>query len=256
MISNATITAMIFQVLFSLILFAGLILFYRRKTGIYVKPLLIGGVGFIVFTQVLEKILHVIVITNFPDYASYPWLFGLYGGLAAGLFEELGRFLLYTWLLKKFLDYKGGLSFGIGWGGTEAVVLALTFTLPNVIFAILINAGTFESTMAASLPAEQIALIKETMMNQNAVSYLLGCAERFFAAFIQIAFSLLIMTAVVKKNFSYVIYAILIHAVIDFPAVFYQTGHIQSLWVIEIYFAVIGFLAILYSRKAKSILSK
>jgi uncharacterized membrane protein YhfC len=255
MISNATIAAMIVQVLFSLILFAGLILFYKRKTGICVKPLIIGGIGFIIVTQVLEKILHVIVIINFPDYATHPWLFGLYGGLAAGIFEELGRFILYTWLLKKFLDYKGGLSFGIGWGGTEAVVLAFTFTLPNIIFATLINAGTFETTMAASLPAEQIALIKETIMNQNAVSYLLGMAERFFAAFIQIAFSLLVMTAVVKKKFSYVIYAILIHAVIDFPAVFYQTGHIKSLWVFEIYLAVIGILAILYSKKAKTILS-
>ena len=105
--------------------------------------------------------------------------------------------------------------------------------------------------------AEQIALIKETIMNQNAVSYLLGMAERFFAAFIQIAFSLLVMTAVVKKKFSYVIYAILLHAVIDFPAVFYQTGyiHIQSLWIFEIYIAVIGILAILYCKKAKNIFS-
>lgn len=93
-------------------------------------------------------------------------------------------------------------------------------------------------------------------MNQNAVSYLLRCAERFFAAFIQIAFSLIVMTAVVKRKFSYVIYAILIHAVIDFPAVFYQTGHIQSLWIIEIYLAVIGILAILYTKRATNILSK
>lgn len=251
MISGAVIAAMAFQVLFSLILFAGLIIFYKKKTGIYVKSLIIGGIGFIVFTQVLEKILHVIVITKFPDYASHPWLFGIYGGLAAGIFEELGRFILYTWLLKKYLDYKGGISFGIGWGGTEAVVLAFTVTLPNMIFAILINNGTFETIMAAGLPSEQIALIKEMIMNQSGFSYLLGCAERFFAALIQIAFSLLVMTAVVKKKFSYVIYAILIHAIIDFPAVFYQTGHMKSIWVIEIYFALIGVLAIIYTQKAK-----
>jgi uncharacterized membrane protein YhfC len=256
MISNAAIAAMIFQVLFSLILFAGLIVFYKKKTGIYVKPLIVGAIGFIVFTQVLEKILHVIVIMNFPDYASHPWLFGLYGGFAAGIFEELGRFILYTWLLKKFLDYKGGLSFGIGWGGIEAVVLAFTMTLPNIIFAFLINNGTFEAVMGASLASEQISLIKETIINQGVSGYLLGSAERFFAVLMQIAFSLLVMTAVVKGKFSYVIYAILIHAIVDFPAIFYQTGYIKSLWIFEIYFAVIGILAILYSKKAKNILSK
>lgn len=60
-------------------------------------------IGFVVFSLLL---LHVIVITNFPNYAEHPWLFGLYGGMTAGIFEELGRFLLFTWLLKKYYDYR------------------------------------------------------------------------------------------------------------------------------------------------------
>jgi uncharacterized membrane protein YhfC len=62
----------------------------------------------------------------------------LYGGLAAGSFEELGRFILFTWLLKKYRDYKSGISFGIGWGGIEAVLLTLTMVVPNIIFAFMI----------------------------------------------------------------------------------------------------------------------
>ena len=254
MISNGMIISMIFSVFFSFVLFAGLILFYKRQTGIYVKPLIIGSIGFIVFTQVLEKILHVIVITNFPNYADHPWLFGLYGGIAAGIFEEMGRFILFTWLLKKFHDYQGGLSFGIGWGGIEAVVLVLSMTLPNIIFAFMLNAGTFETALAAKLPSDQLVLIKDSLMSQNVYTYLLGCVERFFAAFLQIALSLLVMLAVVKKKFSYVIYAILIHAAIDFPLVFFQTGNIASLWMIEVYIAILGILSILYSKKVKKLL--
>ncbi|MCJ8009287.1 YhfC family intramembrane metalloprotease [Lederbergia wuyishanensis] len=204
-----------------------------------------------VFTQVLEKILHVIVVTNFPNYADHPWIFGLYGAFAAGIFEELGRFILFTWLLKKYLNYKGGLSFGIGWGGIEAVVLMLMIIVPNIIFAFLINAGTLESSLAAQIPADQLVTLKETVLNQGISFYMLACVERFFAVFIQIALSLLVLLGVANKKFLYVIYAILIHAAIDYPLAFYQTGHIKSLWIIECYVAVFGVLAIVFITKTK-----
>lgn len=254
MVSTATIISMFIPIVVSISLFVGLILVYRKKTGIAVKPVIIGAIGFVVATQILEKVLHVVVITNFPNYADHPWLFGLYGGMAAGLFEELGRLLLFIWLLKKFHDYKGGISFGIGWGGTEAVLLVLMTVVQNMIFAFMINSGTFESTLAGSIPADQLAGLKETIVNQGVSFYLLGSLERFFAVFLQIAFSLLVLIAVVKKKFSYVIYAIFIHATIDFPLVFFQTGHFKNLWVIELYMAIIGLLSFVFIKKARNIL--
>ena len=251
MVSYTTIISMFVPILFSFLLFAGLILFYKKKTGISIKPLIIGSIGFIVVTQILEKVLHVVVLTNFPNYADHPWFFGLYGGMAAGLFEELGRFILFTWLLKKHLDFKGGISFGIGWGGIEAVVLMLTMILPNMIFAFMINAGTFETSLAGQVPSDQLSIIKETVLNQGVSYYLLGCVERFFAVFMQMALSLFVMVAVIKRKFVYVIYAILIHAAIDFPLAFYQTGHIQSLWLIELYIAIIGVFSFVFIKKVE-----
>jgi len=251
MVSNALIGSMIGFVIFAILLFPAFILYFKKTIGISVKPIIIGSIGFIVFTQILEKILHVVVITNFPNYAEHPWLFGLYGGMAAGTFEELGRFILFTWLLKKYLDYKGGISFGVGWGGIEAIVIALTTTIPNIIFATLINTGTFDSTMAGQLPPEQITAVKDLLINQGVGIALWGIPERFFAVWMQIAFSLLVLLAVVKNRFSYVIYAILIHALIDFPIVFYQTGYIDSIWVIELYLAIIGILGMVFIRKVR-----
>jgi uncharacterized membrane protein YhfC len=251
MVSMATIVSMIFSVIFSFLLFGGSIFFYKKSTGISIKPLIIGSVGFIVFTQVLEKILHVVVITNFPNYAEHPWLFGLYGGMAAGLFEELGRWLLFTWFLKKYLDYKGGVSFGIGWGGIEAVVLSLTMILPNIIFAFMMNAGVLDSTLGAQMPAEQLAMIKEMLLNAGVTASILGCVERLFAFFIQIALSLLVLLGVVKRKFIYVVYAILIHAAIDFPLVFFQTGDIKNIWILEIYIAVVGVVSFIFIKKVR-----
>ena len=242
---------MFITILFSFLLFAGLILYYKKKTGIYIKPLIIGSIGFIVFTQILEKALHVVVFLNFTNYADHPWLFALYGGMAAGLFEELGRFILFTWILKQYLNFRGGISFGIGWGGIEAVLLMLITILPTIIFAFMINAGTFETGLAGQVPSDQLPIIKETVLNQGVSFYLWGIVERFFAVFMQIALSLFVLVAVVKRKFVYVIYAILIHAAIDFPAAFYQTGHIKSLWIIELYIAIIGVFSFVFIKKVE-----
>lgn len=246
--------SMFVPVVFSFVLFIGLILFYRKRTGISLKPLIIGSIGFIVITQMLEKALHVVVVLNFPNYADHPWLFGLYGGMAAGVFEEVGRFLLFIWLLKKYREYKDGISFGIGWGGIEAIVLMLTVGLPNILFAFMINAGTFEITLGAQLSADELSTLKETILNQGITFYLLGSVERFFAVFIQIAFSLWVLYAAIKGKFVYVLYAVLVHAAIDFPLVFFQTGHFMNIWVIEGYVAAIGVISFFVIRRMKRVI--
>lgn len=250
MISGATITSMVVSVLFPFLLFAGLILFFRKKTGISIRPLIIGSIGFIVFTQILEKALHLVILTNFPNIQDYPWALGLYGGMAAGVFEEFGRFLLFIWLLKKFHDYKSGISFGIGWGGIEAVVIMLMVGLQSLIFAFMINGGTFETMLNGQIPSDQLSTLKESIISQGSAYYLLSCLERFFAVFLQIALSLFVLLAVVKKKFLYVVYAVLIHAAIDFPVAFYQTGHL-SIWVVEAYIAVLGLLSIVFIKRVK-----
>lgn len=250
MVSTAKIIAMFVPIIFSFVLFIGLILFYRKRTGVSAKPVILGAVGFIVFTQVLEKILHVVVITSFPNYADHPWAWGTYGALAAGLFEELGRFILFTWLLKKFHDYKGGISFGIGWGGIEAIILMLMVSGQALVFSFMLNAGTFESSMA-QLPSNQLATIKEGILNQGSSYYYLAALERLFAVILQMALSLLVLLGVVKKKFTFVILAILIHAGIDFPIVFAQVGHITNLWIIEGYLAVIAIFSVIFIKKAK-----
>ena len=251
MISNTTIICMFVSILFSFLLFGGLIAFYRKKGGVHVKPLILGSVGFIFFSQLLEKALHVVVLSHFPHYADHPVWFGLYGGFAAGIFEESGRFILFTWLLKKYHDYQSGISLGIGWGGAEAVLLTLSVVLPNLIFAFMINSGTLELKLGSQVSAEAIRSLKEGVLSHGASYYLLGCVERFFAIFIQIFLSVFVLLGVVKKKSIYLLYAVIIHAAIDFPIVFFQTGKFTQIWIIELYIAVIGCLAIFFANRLK-----
>ncbi|WP_251551251.1 YhfC family intramembrane metalloprotease [Neobacillus muris] len=252
MISNTTIVAMFIPILFSFLLFGGFIVVYKKRAGISKKPLILGFVGFIIFSQVLEKALHAAVLICFPHYANHPVWFGLYGGLAAGIFEEVGRFILFIWLLKQYRDYQSGISFGVGWGGGEAIILTVTTVLPNILFAFLMNNGTIESELGSQVPAEMIDTIKEGVLSHGAAYYLWGCVERFFAIFIQLFLSLFVLLAAKIRKISYLIYAIIIHAAIDFPLVFFQSGQIKQIWIIELYIAIIGCLAFYLIKRLRA----
>ena len=74
-----------------------------RKYRARLSTILIGAGTFIVFALVLESIMHQLVLKSpdGPAIMGNTLLFAVYGGLAAGVFEETGRFLSMKFLLKK-----------------------------------------------------------------------------------------------------------------------------------------------------------
>ncbi len=93
----------------------------RKKSGGFSwRSAFVGAAVFVVFSQVLEKLLHVYVFTMNPTTMKWmdnAWIYALYGGLAAGLFEELGRYAGFKLLLRRNRTRLDGLSFGTGHGG-------------------------------------------------------------------------------------------------------------------------------------------
>ena len=74
-----------------------------RKHRARLSTILIGAGTFILFALVLESIMHQLVLKG-PLGASIldnTLLYAIYGGLAAGVFEETGRFLSMKFLMKK-----------------------------------------------------------------------------------------------------------------------------------------------------------
>ena len=87
-----SIAGMVFTLLVSFGVPLLLLWLIRRKTKADITSFFIGTVTFIVFALILEQILHTIVkFTTGEIISGNIWLYGLYGGLAAGLFEETGR---------------------------------------------------------------------------------------------------------------------------------------------------------------------
>lgn len=254
MINEAAIGGLIFQLSFVLLIVIGLIIFLKVKKQLVWKPFFTGILIFVLFSQVLEKALHFLVIS--PSGTELKWTssiaaFVIYGALAAGVFEELGRYFGFKVIIKKAREYRDGLSFGLGHGGIEALLLGVLGAVNLLIIAMAIKNGTFESEMGKLLGDDQKKMLMHVLSNDFGY-FVLAALERIPAILIHMAFSLLVLYGIRTDKFKYVLYAIGLHALIDVVPALYQTGVIKSLYVIEAYIAAIGVICFVFIRKARA----
>lgn len=188
-------------------------MFYLHRRGGSWKAFLVGAGTFIVFAMLLEPILHNLVLRS-PVGTTIQqniWLYGLYGGLAAGLFEETGRFLAFQFLLRNRRERTAALAYGAGHGGAEAFLLVGLTMLSNLILG-------FTYANAASVPPE-IAPAVEVLLATPASMFLWSGLERLTAMTLHISLSVPVFAAVRTGRRWLFPAAILAHAVFDFAAV-------------------------------------
>ena len=230
-----------------------------KKHKANIATILIGAGVFVVFALVLESLVHQIVLKG-PRGAAIPGnvrYYALYGGLMAGLFEETGRFLAMKFLLKKEpTTAKAGVSYGLGHGGVEMMLLFGLTMISSFAMAVMINAGQTE-TLLSQVPAEakdQLVTQIDQIKDASAGSFLLGLWERFSALILQVSLSILVWAAARKGGKWFWLFpaAILLHALVDGIAVILakHTGTVAvELIILAIAIAYAG-LAWLVARKA------
>ena len=258
MVSIFTILALVFSFLACFVFPVVLCILFMKKTKPGIVPLLLGIVVFIVFVLVLEQGMHYAVLVLIPGTKSLlennVWLYAIYGAFAAGIFEECGRWLAFSLFMKKKREWKHGITYGIGHGGIEAVLLVSLGVLNNLIYAIMINTGTFD-TLIKTQPqatADILRQTKDALISTSYWMFALTGVERICAIAFQIALSVLVLYAVSRKKYQFVGLAILLHAAIDFPAVLYQKG-ILPLWSVEVYCVVLAVPALIFILKSKKL---
>lgn len=213
-----------------------LLLVWKKKTKASMSYFLIGIASFIIFALILEPILHNIVLGSGPVGTAIKgniFLYALYGGLAAGIFEETGRYLSMNFLLRKNVSRENSIMYGIGHGGTEAVVIGTLTQFSNFITAFAINFSGINELLKA-VPEE----LRDTTYNQlralwETPSYMfyIGCYERMLAICIHLCCSYIVYRAIADRKISRFFLAILIHAFIDGSIV--AVNSFAGAWVTE-----------------------
>lgn len=253
MVSTVSIAAMIAAAALSMILPVALFFYYRRRQQLSFKVTAAGMATFVVFAMILERILHTYLLSvniTTQQLLSGTAAYVLYGSLAAGLFEEGGRYVVFRFLLPSRRSWSDGLAFGIGHGGIEAILLGGTTTIQNIIFALSLNAGTLEQSLAGTVPPEIIAGIKATLLTTSPMLFLVSGLERIIALVMQISLSLLVLYGVRTKRIRYLFWAIGLHALFDIPAGLFQK-QVLGLFPTEGIMAVFAVLLLYFLHKGK-----
>jgi uncharacterized membrane protein YhfC len=207
----------------------------RKKFNAKVVPMLFGIAGFVVFALILESLVHRIVIGRFVSPAT-PALYVIYAAFMAGIFEETARFIAFNILKRKYESIGTALSYGIGHGGIESILLAGVGMISSIVMSIIINTGNINS-ITGSLQGEALAAANnqlQALFLTAPYMFLISGFERIFAIAVHLSLSVVVFYSVFgkKKVWLYPL-AILLHAIVDIPAVIFQIGGIKSVFVVE-----------------------
>ncbi len=251
-ISPLTYIGIVIVLLVSLALPVISFLYVKKKYKVAtVKPLIIGALVWLVVTQVLEQALHLFVITQTP-LLGYPIGFAIYAALAAGIFEEGGRFFAFTYLLKKFRVFKDGVLYGIGHGGMEAVLIGGIVAVQSLVFISLLSSG---SDQLKDIPSQTLEAMKATLQGPWHI-FLLAAIERVFAFFMHIVLSLVVLYGIVQKRTSFLFYAIALHALFDFIPALFQVKIITNVFLVEGMVGAFFLVSLFIIAKLKPLFSK
>ncbi len=212
-----------------------LFFWYRIRKKADVLPFFVGCGVMLLFAMLLESLFHQLVLGSpaGPAIRGNPWLYALYGGLMAGLFEESGRYIAFKYVLRRYHGRDvNALMYGAGHGGFEALaVLSLTM-FNNLFISLMINSGSISEIMA-SVPEEmsgEVTAVLEALVTTDPATFLIAIVERVSAVTLHLALSVLVWFAAKDRSrlFLYPA-AILIHLAVDASAVLLSNYHVPVL---------------------------
>lgn len=226
MFSNTSIASMLICSLLCIIIpIVAMIIYKIKNKDVRISSFFIGGAVFFLFALVLEQIMHYFML---PVVSGSTVAYVFYGAFAAGIFEETGRFVTFKTVMKQRNDPKEAVMYGLGHGGTEAILLAGLSMLGSAVTAIMTNQMGLDAMISLSSggnaeTAEALRTQLETLAAVGTGTMLLSVLERIIAMTFHTAMSVIVFESA-RGNGKGLLFpaCILFHAALDIPAVLYQ----------------------------------
>lgn len=208
---------------------AALIVYKIRNKSVPVYPFFVGCGVFIVFTLILEQLLHAVMLPIVITSGSFVF-YTVYGALAAGVFEETGRFIAFKTVMKKQRDPGSAVMYGLGHGGGEAIILIGISFLSIAAMAVSVNTMGIDAIVSAAAGGDPVleATVRMQIEAYTAVTFgdtMLSVFERIISITFHTAVSVIVFESARIKGKAFLFpVCIILHALVDVPAALYQYG--------------------------------
>ncbi len=206
------------SMLVSLAAVAAAFLYGRKKLHARVTSFFVGIGTFTLFAMVLESLLHNLVIATPIGQKIWGnlWLYALYGGAAAAIFEETGRIFAAKTFLRRWNDPANAYMYGAGHGGVEALYVGVITQISNLSLAAMVNAGKAADILAPLSGAQYDAAAEQlkALCGESAGFFLAGY-ERVLAVAVHICLSLILFRGLRERRAGLVVLCYGLHFVLD-----------------------------------------
>ena len=257
MIQNSSFVGIWIMIAGGIILPLAVCIWWLRTKKERLTTVLVGAAIWFIFAMVLETVPKYFLFN--PETSLGKTVLGsvvlytLFGALLAGVFEETGRYIAFKTILRKRKNKETGISYGIGHGGFEAMFLLLYSGIQYVVFASMINSGSFQDMLnqiaGGGVDISTMEALPEQIMAITPLFGLVAVVERVSAMLLHVALSIMVFYSVRESKPWMYVMAVLLHALFDVPAALYQTGVI-GMYVTELMLAIyaIVFFVIIYRK--------
>ncbi|CAB3700031.1 YhfC family intramembrane metalloprotease [Paraburkholderia rhynchosiae] len=217
----------------------------RRPLALKPRDAIVGIAVFALFAMVIERALNDYVLHRNEATATFlsnPLAFVVYGAMAAGICEEVGRFIGMRLLIKRAAanaakaatattaastshaprtDDGTALTYGLGHGGAEAWLVGVLVQVQWILFAVFENRGQLDGYLS-NLPSESVMRIHLILANLTPQTAGIFALERVAALVFQIGLSVLMWRGLRAGWRGILPLAIGLHALVDVPAALFQ----------------------------------
>lgn len=257
MFASSTILSLFVGGLLALIIpLAAAIFFKLKNRETWLPGVFIGAGTFLAFAMILERLLHMVML---PLVQGNVLMTCVYGALAAGIFEETGRFVAYKTLMKKHYTTKNAVYMGIGHGGFEVIMLIGINFISYAVTALSVNAIGAEqfiqmSTNGNAELADALQKQLDAIAAIGVVSTAQALYERVIAMTFHVCMSVIVYKAVSQRGKLWLYpLAAALHALLDAPAAMFQTGVITSIpavyAIMTVFVAAVVFGTVILAKK-------
>ena len=218
-VPGLSMAGMAFCILISLAAVVAAFLYGRKKLGARVSSFFVGIGTFTLFAMVLESLLHNLIYPTPVGQKIWgnTWLYALYGGAAAAIFEETGRIFAAKTFLRKRNDPVNAYMYGAGHGGVEALTVGVVTQVSNLSLAAMINAGKAGELLSTLSGAQYDAAAQQlrTLCETESPAFFLGGFERVLALGLHIALSLILFRGLRERRAGLVVLCYVLHFALD-----------------------------------------